>query len=323
MLDRSPPSPSENERERRLARVADPLPGLKPHPASRPLRVPGALDARPLLELLCALHPHHDERTWREAINTGRLSLRGEVLRDVERQLRAGDELLHEIPDVVEPWVDARVTVLHEDTALLVLDKPAPLPVHPCGRYRLHTVTELTAAAWPELRLRPVHRLDAATSGVLVLAKTRAAARALARSFERREVEKRYLALVEGHPRDDHFSVERPIRRQTATAGSRELAGADDMSGGAARSEVHVLDRLADGRALVEIVPHEGRTNQIRLHLASSGHPIVDDAVYASANTQRLETGEALTTGAICLNAFRLALDHPESGDPSATPGCL
>jgi UPF0176 protein len=287
-----------------------------------------------LLELLCALHPHHGQRAWRAAIDAGRLRWRGDILRDPTQPLRAGAELWHEVPDVVEPWVDTGVALLYEDAELLALHKPAPLPVHPCGRYRLHTITALAAQAWPELTLRPVHRLDAATTGVLLLAKTRAAARALALSFEQREVAKRYLALIEGHPADRRFCIERAIARTPGPAGSRGV-GADDPTvdedgdvsppwparlappARPSRSEVCVLARRGDGSSLVEITPHQGRTNQIRLHLASLGYPIVGDLAYRQAvSGGGLAEKAALTNGAICLHAWRLTVAHPQGAAP-------
>ena len=114
--------------------------------------------------------------------------------------MRAGDRLLHVMPTTVEPDIATEIVVLFEDDAIVVVNKPAPLPMHPCGRFNRNTLTWILNEVYAPLRLRPAHRLDADTSGLVVLSKRRDVARRLQPQFETGRVEKKYLAKVYGTP---------------------------------------------------------------------------------------------------------------------------
>jgi 23S rRNA pseudouridine1911/1915/1917 synthase len=215
---------------------------------------------------------------------------------------------------------DLRIRVLHEDAALIVVDKPAGLAVHPgAGRPRgtlanalLHHCRDLSGIGG---RLRPgiVHRLDRDTSGVLVAAKSDAAHRSLAAQFKAREVRKLYEAIIWGSPRAAAGTIDRPIgRHPTARVRMAILA-----SGRVARSRWRVARRLGPA-TLVEVEPETGRTHQIRVHLASLGHPIVGDPLYggrrpAPASVPDLAAALAGYDG-VALHARRLAFRHPLDG---------
>lgn len=296
-------SPSELEaRAEAFVRAATPLPGLAPYTNRRTLRVQGRFDGLGILEFLRARHPHIGGEQWRTALTEDRLHIDGRSA-DERSRVRGGNVLTHIVPNTTEPRVAVDVRFLYEDAHLLVLAKPAPLPVHPCGRYNRNTLTFLLARAFVESSLRPVHRLDADTTGVIVLAKDAATATALGRQLQTRAVEKRYLALVAGQLPEAHVTCSDPI---SGAAGRRAV---DHHEGSAALTEVRRRWSAID-RTLVEARPRTGRTNQIRVHLAALGHPIVGDSMYGhGADDIAPMTG----TARLHLHAWRIAFSHPST----------
>src|SRR5690606_30849165 len=119
---------------------------------------------------------------------------------------------------------------------ILVIDKPAPLPMHPSGRFNRNTLVHFLHEAWHPEKPRPAHRLDANTSGLVVCARTRHFAKLLQPQFTRGEVEKVYLAKVNGHPAEEAFTIDAPISSEPVALGAREI----DDAGQEARSEVRV-----------------------------------------------------------------------------------
>ena len=294
--------------QQRLAAVSSPLPGSRPYCCERPLRVPGRFAGLTLAAFLRQRYPHHPEHYWAQALAEGRVSLRGRAIAS-DAIVQPGAKLLHREPEVTEPTVNPTIGLIYEDDVLLALDKPAPLPVHPCGRFCKNTLTGLLALAFPAATLLPVHRLDAETSGLLLLAKTRACARALGEQFAAGAVEKRYLVEVEGRPSAQCFRSEAPIALDKAAAGLRRCA----PEGQAAITNFRQLSHSPRGTSLLEARPHSGRTNQIRLHLAALGLPIIGDRPYREG----LADDEALVgQGPIHLHAWALALQHPAGGEP-------
>ena len=226
--------------------------------------------------------------------------------------------------------------IVYEDDELLVVDKPAGLLVHPTRAIKTGTLANALAYHVNRLRIvdcgmrieeggvlpvtnpqsafrnpqsfvRPglVHRLDRATSGLLVVAKTQRALSILTRHFHERRVAKRYLALVCGRVAADECEIDAPIGRDAAARPQwRVLA-----TGRAARTRLRVLER-GDAATLVELEPVTGRTNQLRIHCAHAGHAIVGDEWYASAHGQV----EPPRAARLCLHAARLAFHHPSGG---------
>ncbi|MBW2712537.1 MAG: RluA family pseudouridine synthase [Deltaproteobacteria bacterium] len=300
------PTPAQ-QRNRRIAEVSQPLPGSVPYINRRPMKVSPKFVGLSLLDFLTHNHPHISEASWSEVIAQGNMEInqRSAGPRECVSQ---GDRVVHVQPDTVEPPVDPNLRILFEDEALLVLEKPAPLPVHPCGRFNRNSASKLLELAFPELQLRPVHRLDANTTGVLVFAKTREAASKLARQFEVRSVEKHYLVEVVGQPEDDLLSCSAAIKKAPEEAGTRGVC-AD--AGRPSYTEFSVLHRGNSGSSYLQANPDSGRTNQIRIHLAELGYPIVGDNAYGLERDLKngLSKDETLH-----LHAWRLTLTHPLSG---------
>jgi 23S rRNA pseudouridine1911/1915/1917 synthase len=217
---------------------------------------------------------------------------------------------------------DIPLSVVYDDAQLLVVDKPAGLTVHPgAGRSSgtlvnalLHRVEGLSGIGGV---VRPgiVHRLDRGTSGLLVVAKDDATHRDLARQFASRTVEKEYLAVVLGVPARREATIDAPIGRDPV---HRMKMSTRAPRGRAARSSYSVVESL-DGAALVRVRIHTGRTHQIRVHLASIGHPVAGDATYGGtrpAPSRRASSRAALRAlDRPALHAARLTFSHPKSGE--------
>jgi 23S rRNA pseudouridine1911/1915/1917 synthase len=211
----------------------------------------------------------------------------------------------------VEPE-DIPLDVIYEDDALLVINKPAGLVVHPAaGNWRGTLVSALLhhwGGSLPGLDpLRPglVHRLDKDTSGVIVVAKDAATLADLGRQFRRREVEKRYVALVWGRLRQPRGTVNSPIGRNPVQRKRMAV-----RPGG--RDAVTDYQVIAQGREVsyVRLFPRTGRTHQIRVHLAALGHPIVGDAVYGGGRRRP----EPLIQRQ-ALHAEAISFTHPKTGE--------
>jgi 23S rRNA pseudouridine1911/1915/1917 synthase len=209
------------------------------------------------------------------------------------------------------------LAILHEDAALLVLDKPAGLVVHPAPGHAsgtlvhglLHHCRDL-AGIGGALRPGIVHRLDAGTSGVMVVAKNDAAHQGLAIQFRDHTIERVYHAFVRGTPAAESGRVERPIGRHPR---DRKRMSVATGSGREARTAWRVLARYPKaGAARLEVRPETGRTHQIRVHLASQGLPILGDPVYGRSRAG-IPPGVALERPA--LHAARLGFTHPDTGE--------
>src|SRR3989339_2068764 len=158
------------ERNRRIAEAQFPLPGSIPYENIRCIHVPARFDGFSVIGFLNGLETHFTLQEWLAFIGAGHVFRENEVL-GPQRILRAGDTISHRIPNTIEPDVDANLKVVFEDESLFIVNKPAPLPVHPSGRFNRNTALYILKKAFPDLSLRPVHRLDASTTGALIFAK--------------------------------------------------------------------------------------------------------------------------------------------------------
>ncbi len=304
-----------NEHRAILAKVINPLPGSVPYENVRPLNVPARIANRPMLDFLTDILPQYSREKWQSECDADRVLDADYHPVSASQIVREGERYYHRQPLAAEPNVKADIRILHEDAAIIVVNKPAPLPVHPCGRFNKNTLQEILREVYTPQKPRPAHRLDANTTGVTVFTRTVQFAKLVQSQFERGEVEKRYLARVIGHPTNDHFTCEAPIREAAGEAGSRDV---DLEHGLSARTDFHVLERSADGTSLVEAIPLTGRTNQIRIHLWYLGHPILGDRTYLPGGTVGATQTLALGDPPLCLHARRLSFVHPLTGQRAA-----
>ena len=306
------------ELNRQLIAATTPLPGSQPYDNVRPMNVPLRFDRQPVIEFLLGMHTQLGRDFWQKSCDEGRVRFKQRPL-SADESVRSGWRVEHWVPQTVEPDVSNSVRFLHEDDSILVIDKPAPLPMHPSGRFNRNTLVNFLKLAYPAAQLRTVHRLDANTTGVMVLAKKRAVAAKLSPQFVANEVKKVYLAKVTGHPTDDSFICQEPISaKASSAAGARVI----DEAGLPSETRFLTVERFDDGTSLVECRPVTGRTNQIRLHLGHLGFPIVGDTVYSADQAQTMQT-RSVDSPPMCLHAWRLTICHPESGEPitfEATP---
>lgn len=231
--------------------------------------------------------------------------------------------MLRWVPMPVEP------KVLHEDQDVIVVDKPAGTAVHPGAGVRAESpLTEWLVARYPELvgigesAERPglVHRLDADTSGVMVVARTAAAYTVLKSAFKTREVKKQYIALVEGRPEWETKLVDLAIKRgghglfvARHPNDVAKLPADEQADYRQASTEFRLRQRL-DGYTLLDAFPRTGRTHQIRVHLKAVGFPIVGDALYSPA-ASRKRAQETLGLERQFLHAAKLEFVHPTTGE--------
>lgn len=238
--------------------------------------------------------------------------------------VRVGETVLLVRERFVEPDVPLEYGVLYEDEALLVIDKPAGLPMHPTATYHKHTLSYVLKEQFGTDAPRISHRLDRETSGVVVCTKGLAAERVMKGQFERHEIQKTYLAIVRGRMAADHGQID--LSMGSVTEGLHLLMEVCDPPRGlVAETEYVVRERFTD-RSLLELHPRTGRQHQLRVHLSAIGHPIVGDKLYGPEREapflEIIETGmtprllDRLGHHRHALHAHATSFTHPTTGLP-------
>jgi 23S rRNA pseudouridine1911/1915/1917 synthase len=209
--------------------------------------------------------------------------------------------------------------ILFSDEELIVVNKPAGVPVHPSPGHPDSTLADALAARFPELaaiaepdglkRAGIVHRLDKNTSGVMVVARTPFARMALSQQFKNRSVTKVYIAIVPGIVVQNRFIVNKPLGRHPT---ERKRISIRSPKPREACTEFLVLHRFSEGRGPVTLLkarPQSGRTHQIRVHLAAAGHPCLGDLLYGG------KTDSEWRRGGQALHALALTITHPRTDE--------
>ncbi len=261
----------------------------------------------------------------------------GVVMRPSHR-VRVGDHFVLRRPAPQEPPAPLHYAELHRDATLMVIDKPAGLPVHPTARYHRHTLTAvMRGRLGPDHGWQMAHRIDRETSGVLALAQGTAhrsrrdppsPAGVLKRSFARREVHKEYLAIARG-ALHQVACIEDPLGFDPHSSIGIKMGALPISEGGsAARTQVvplQVSSFRGEPITLVRCIPHTGRQHQIRVHLALHGHPLLGDKLYGVDERLFREMADGLLTmeevsaevglPRQALHAHVLDLPHPSTGE--------
>lgn len=257
--------------------------------ASLQSRVAADAHGQPLLAWLCARFAYLDEAGWRAALASGAVRRNGSLARGTD-VLATGDHIVFTPP--VAATGEPDVPALHADADLVVVDKPAGLVVQHTSTWPGRTFLRRLAERWPPTagarQLEPVHRLDRSTSGVLLIARHGAAAARWTTAFASGAIAKTYLALVQGVPANDAWTIDAPIGPAEGVVRARQaVRAAGDPAGRPAVTDVVVAERLP-GHALVRLLPRTGRTHQLRVHLAHAGHPLVGDPLYGRTDDEFL-----------------------------------
>ena len=283
--------------------------------ARQALRVPEGDGGLRLDQGVARLWPKHSRSRLQNWIREGRIRLDGVVVKEPKHKLWGGElvemeealdeRALSSLPEAIP------LNIVHEDEAIIIIDKPAGLVVHPGSGNWSGTLLNALLHHDPALEHVPragiVHRLDKETSGLMVVARTLEAQTDLVRQLQARTVKRYYQALVRGSV-ERGGTVDAPIGRHPAQRTKMAVV----KTGRPARTHYRVVERFIDC-TLVECALETGRTHQIRVHMTSIGHPLVGDPVYGGG-TSRVPIGPEFARQA--LHARRLGLVHPATGKP-------
>jgi 23S rRNA pseudouridine1911/1915/1917 synthase len=263
--------------------------------------------------------PSMSRERLKSLIRAGSVEREDAPVRDPAAKVRGDERLRLNVP-VAEPAhnvpQDIPLSIIFEDEYLLVVDKPAGLVVHPAAgnldgtlvNALLHHCRGSLSGIGGVARPGIVHRIDKDTSGLLVVAKTDAAHEGLARQFAAHSIDRRYLAIVGGSPRTSAGTIDAPLARSAANR--KKIAVVEAGRGKRAVTHWRLLERLRDA-ALVECRLETGRTHQVRVHMASIGHPLIGDPVYGRASRPHRDLLKSLNFHRQALHAAELGFVHP------------
>jgi len=252
-------------------------------------------------------------------IRSGAVESAGRPVRDPALKVRGEEALRVELPEPTPAHNEAQdipLTILFEDEHLLVVDKPAGLVVHPAAgnldgtlvNALLHHCGGSLSGIGGVARPGIVHRIDKDTSGLLVVAKNDVAHEGLAKQFAAHSIDRRYLAIVNGVPKTAEGTVDAPLARSSANR--KKIAIVEGARGKRAVTHWRRLNALRDS-ALVECRLETGRTHQVRVHMASIGHPLLGDPVYGRSGKTHGKLLKELQFHRQALHAAVLGFTHP------------
>ena len=262
-----------------------------------------------VLDYLATRHPHSNAATWRARIVAGEVEVEGRRA-EPDQILRPGQVLVWHRPPWHEPAAAGRCAIVHADEHILAVIKPRGLPTLPGAGFLQHTLLAQVREHFPEAV--PLHRLGRETSGLVLCARTAAAASLLQRAWRAHDVHKVYRALAVGVAATDRLDLATPIGPVPHPRLGTVYAAHPD--GKPAHSIATVLERRA-AETLFAVEIETGRPHQIRIHLAAAGYPLVGDPLYAIGGRPRAEHAGLPGDGGYFLHAESLRFRHPATGE--------
>jgi 23S rRNA pseudouridine1911/1915/1917 synthase len=268
---------------------------------------------------LAAAVPTMSRERLKSLIRSGALAAGGRAVRDPATKVKGDENFRLVVPDPAPAHnvpQDIPLAIVFEDEHLLVIDKPAGMVVHPAAGNRdgtlvnalLHYCAGKLSGIGGVARPGIVHRIDKDTSGLLVIAKTDVAHEGLAKQFAAHSIDRRYLAIVSGVPKTEQGTIDAPLARSAANR--KKIAIVHGSRGKRAVTHWKRLKASKDS-ALVECRLETGRTHQVRVHMASIGHPLVGDPVYGRSGKTRGKLLKMLGFNRQALHAAELGFVHP------------
>lgn len=266
-------------------------------------------------QFLAAELTEHSRSYIQKLIREGRVTVNDKAMKPGGR-IQADDKILMTVPPLQELSVlpeEMDLDILYEDEDVILINKPKDMVVHPCpGRYSGTLVNGLLAHCQDNLSgingvLRPgiVHRIDKDTTGVLVVCKTNLAHRSLAEQLKEHSITRKYEAIVYNNIPEEEGTVDAPIGRNPS---DRKKMAVEYKNGKRAVTHYRVIDHLNHQFNHIECQLETGRTHQIRVHMASIGHPLLGDEIYGPRNGRKGLEGQ-------CLHARVLGFVHPRTGE--------
>ncbi len=270
-----------------------------------------AADGLSALAYLSAKYAHSTRSEWSARFERGEVLL-GEQCISSGEVLRAGQRLTWQRPPWQEDDAPLQFHLIHEDGALIAVDKPSGLPTLPGGGFLEHTLLHLVRAEFTQAT--PLHRLGRGTSGLVLFARTHEAASRLTHAWRGQQIGKRYLALGQGAAEQSEYDIQAAIGPVPHPRLGEVYAAS--TSGKASRSRARVLERrqISPPSTLFEVDIFTGRPHQIRIHLASIGHPLLGDPLYGPGGRPLSELPGLPGDGGYWLHAYQLRFEHPVSG---------
>ncbi len=271
-------------------------------------RLGGEASGCTVLDYLSERYRHSSMLDWSERIAAGRVLVDGASV-EPTRRLSPGQQLTWKRPAWVEPPAPSSFAVLYRDEDVLGVAKPRGMAAMPGGLFLERTLLRRVVAY--DAAASPLHRLGRGTSGITLFTRHRQARRALTDSWQRGEVERKYLGLIRGRPPWEELTVDEPIGQIPHPR--LGTVAAIDAGGKSATSHVRVLERR-DETSLVAVRIETGRTHQIRIHLAFAGYPLDGDPLYPVGGVPTAATRSLPGELGYFLHADTLRFPHPSSG---------